>query len=69
MQKVEARRLRWQFENIRFTDDECVDDFTLRLQNLVAALETVGEMIQPRSVVEKLLRVVPKSLRQVAIAI
>ena len=31
VQKVEARRLRWQFENIRFTDDECVDDFTLRL--------------------------------------
>ncbi|XP_039851483.1 uncharacterized protein LOC120709931 [Panicum virgatum] len=46
-----------------------MDDFTLRLQNIVAVLETVGETIPQCSVVEKLLRVVPKSLRQVAIAI
>ena len=69
VQKMEAQHLIRQFENIRFTDGECVDDITLRIQNLVAALETVEEMIQPRRVVEKLLRVVPKSLRQVAIAI
>ena len=41
----------------------------LRLQNLVVALETAGETIQPQRVVEKLLRAVPKSLRQVAVAI
>jgi hypothetical protein len=69
VQKVEAQRLLRQFENIRFNDGEGVDDFTLRLQNIVAALETVGETIPPRRVVEKLLRVVPKSLRQVAVAI
>lgn len=54
---------------MRFNDGECVDDFTLRLQNLVAALEAVGESIPPWRVVEKLLRVIPKSLHQVAIAI
>jgi hypothetical protein len=69
VQKTEAQRLLRQFENIRFNDGEGVDDFTLWLQNIVAALETVGETIPPRRVVEKLLRVVPKSLRQVAIAI
>ena len=69
VQKTEAQRLLRQFENIRFNDGEGVDDFTLRLQNIVAALETVGETIPSRRVVEKLLRVVPKSLRQVAIAI
>jgi hypothetical protein len=69
VQKTEAQRLLRQFENIRFNDGEGVDDFTLRLQNIVAALETVGETIPPRRVVEKLLRVVPKSLRQVAVAI
>ena len=62
-------RLLRQFENIRFNDGEGVDDFTLRLQNIVAALETVGETIPPRRVVEKLLRVGSKSLRQVAVAI
>jgi len=69
VQKTEAQRLLRQFENIRFNDGEGVDDFTLRLQNIVAALETVGETIPPRSLVEKLLHVAPKSLRQVAIVI
>jgi len=54
---------------MRFNSGEGVDDYTLRLQNIVAALETVGETIPPRRVVEKLLRTVPKSLRQVAVAI
>lgn len=69
MQKPEAQHLLWQFENISFNDSEGVEDFTLQLQNIVAALETVGEMIPPRWVVENLLRIVPKSLRQVAVAI
>jgi hypothetical protein len=69
VQKTEAQRLLRQFENIRFNDGEGMDDFTLWLQNIVAALETVGETIPPRRVVEKLLRVVPKSLRQVVVAI
>ncbi|CAO2149527.1 unnamed protein product [Urochloa humidicola] len=69
VQRTEAQRLLREFENMRFTSDECVDDYTLRLQNIVAAHETVGETIPPRRVVEKLLRTVPKSLRQVAVAI
>jgi transposase InsO family protein len=69
VQKAEAQHLHRQFENIRFTDGEGMDDFTLRLQNIITALETVGETIELQRVVEKLLRVVPKSLRQVAIAI
>ena len=54
---------------MRFNSGEGVDDYTLWLQNIVAALETVGETIPPRRVVEKLLRTIPKSLRQVAVAI
>jgi hypothetical protein len=69
VQKTEAQRLLREFENMRFNSGEGVDDYTLRLQNVVAALETVGESIPPRRVVEKLLRTVPKSLRQVAVAI
>ncbi|CAO2192841.1 unnamed protein product [Urochloa humidicola] len=69
VQRTEAQRLLREFENMRFTSGEGVDDYTLRLQNIVAPLETVGETIPPRRVVEKLLRTVPKSLRQVAVAI
>ena len=69
VQRTEAQWLLREFENMRFNSGEGVDDYTLRLQNIVAALETVGETIPPRRVVEKLLRTVPKSLRQVAVAI
>ncbi|CAN6214111.1 unnamed protein product [Urochloa humidicola] len=69
VQRTEAQRLLREFENMSFTSGESVDDYTMRLQNIVAALETVGETIPPWRVVEKLLRTVPKSLRQVAVAI
>ncbi|CAO2162747.1 unnamed protein product [Urochloa humidicola] len=69
VQRTEAQRLLREFENMCFTSSESIDDYTMRLQNIVATLETVGETIPPRRVVEKLLRTVPKSLRQVAVAI
>ncbi|CAO2146915.1 unnamed protein product [Urochloa humidicola] len=69
VQRTEAQRLLREFENMRFTSSESIDDYTMRLQNIVATLETVGETIPPRRVVEKLLRTIPKSLRQVAVAI
>jgi hypothetical protein len=69
VQRTEAQRLLREFENMRFNSGECVDDYTTRLQNIVAALEIVGETITLRRVVEKLLRAVPRSLRQVAVAI
>ena len=69
VQRTEAQRLLRECENMRFNSGEGINDYTLRLQNIVAALETVGETIPPRRVVEKLLCTVPKSLRQVAVAI
>ncbi|CAN6272717.1 unnamed protein product [Urochloa humidicola] len=69
VQRTEAQRLLREFKNMHFTSGESVDDYTMRLQNIVATFETVGETIPPRRVVEKLLRTVPKSLRQVAVAI
>ncbi|XP_062193534.1 uncharacterized protein LOC133896916 [Phragmites australis] len=67
--KSKAQRLRREFEGIRFKEGESVDDFVIRLTNLVAALSTVGETIEESKVVEKLLRVVPKRLSTVAVAI
>jgi hypothetical protein len=69
VQKTEAQCLLREFENIKFTTGESVDDFTIRLQNLAVELETVGEAVPRQRMVEKLLRVVPKSPRQVAVAI
>jgi hypothetical protein len=69
VQETKLQRLRRELENIRFKPGEKVDDFTDRLQELVAAMETLGEEVPSRKVVTKLLRVVPKSLSQVAVAI
>jgi hypothetical protein len=60
--------LRAKFKSIRFKEGESVNDFTMRLGSLVAALGTLGE-IKEQHVVRKLLRVVPKHLSQVAIVI
>jgi hypothetical protein len=52
---AKAQRLRREFESVRFKGGEGVDDFVLQLQGLVAELGMVGETIEPRKVVEKLL--------------
>jgi hypothetical protein len=62
VRNARAQRLRMEFESIRFKEGESVDDFTMRLGSLVAALGTLGEVIKENQVVQKLLRVVPKHL-------
>jgi hypothetical protein len=69
VRNVRTQRLRSEFESIRFKEGESVDDFTMRLGNLVVALGTLGEEIKEHQVVQKLLHVVPKHLSQVAITI
>jgi hypothetical protein len=69
VRNARAHRLRMEFESIRFKEGESIDDFTMRLGSLVATLSTLGEVIKEQQVVQKLLRVVPKHLSQVAVAI
>jgi hypothetical protein len=69
VRNVRAQRLRTEFESICFKEGETVDDFTMRLGNLVSELGTLGEVIKEQQVVQKLLRVVPKLFSQVAIVI
>jgi hypothetical protein len=62
IRNTRARRLRTEFESIRFKEGETVDDFTMRLDSLVTELGTLGEMIKEQQVVQKLLRVILKHL-------
>jgi hypothetical protein len=55
VRKAKAQRLRREFESDRIKGGEGVDNFVLQLQGLVAELGMVGETIEPRKVVEKLL--------------
>jgi hypothetical protein len=69
VRNARAQRLRTEFESIRFKEGETIDNFTMRLGSLVAELNTLGEVIKEQQVVQKLLRVVPKHLSQVAVVI
>jgi hypothetical protein len=64
-----AQQLRTEFESIHFKEGETVDDFTMRLGSLVTELGTLGEVIKEQQDVQKLLRVIPKNLSQVAVSI
>jgi hypothetical protein len=64
-----VQRLLKEYENICFRDGESVSDFALRISDLVASLREMGETLEDHRVVKKILRVVPKRLKQVAVAI
>lgn len=64
-----VQRLWKEYENIGFRDGESVGDFALQINGLVASLREMGETLEDHRVVKKILRVVPKRLKQVAVAI
>jgi hypothetical protein len=62
VRNARAQRLKTEFGSIRFKEGESLDDFAMHLGSLVAALDTLGEVIKEQQVVQKLLRVVPNHL-------
>ena len=58
VKEVNAQRLLKEFENIQFKEGESVDDFGMRITNLVGNLKILGEKIEDVRVVKKFLRVV-----------
>jgi hypothetical protein len=63
------RLMKEEFENFTFRDKESIDDFTMRISGLVASLRELGEEMEDNCVVKKILRVVPKKMKQVMVAI
>ena len=66
---VNAQKLIQEFENISFKDGETVDDFGMRINNLVANLKNLGETVEETKVVKKFLRVAPPRFTQVVVLI
>ncbi|CAN6294052.1 unnamed protein product [Urochloa humidicola] len=64
-----VQHLMKEFENLRFGDGVSVAQFAVRINRLTAQLADLGEKLEPPRVVKKVLRVVPKRLRQVSVAI
>lgn len=69
VKSANVQRLLKEFENVAFHDGESVDDFAMRINGLVASLRELGEAMEDSRVVKKILRVVPKKMKQVAVAI
>jgi transposase InsO family protein len=69
VKKINVQQLLKEFENIEFKEAESVEDFGMRLVNLVATLKTLGETIDDPRIVKKFLRVLPPRFNQVAVSI
>ena len=62
-------QLRKELSEIRFKDDESVDDFSMRITGLANSITTLGGSISETEIMKKMLQVVPDHLLQVAISI
>ena len=69
VKEVSAQKLLQEFENIEFKEGEGVEDFGMRITNLVTTLKSLGETIEESRVVKKFLRVVPPRFNQIAVSI
>ena len=69
MKAASIQRFMRQFDNLTFRDGENVGDFAMRINGLITSLRELGERIEDSHVVKKVLRVVPRRLKQCAVAI
>ena len=64
------QRLLKEFENLQFKDGELIDNFAVRINTLVSGLlRELGEAVKFRRMVRKVLHVVLKKWKQVAVSI
>ena len=66
---VNAQKLLQEFKNLQFKEGEKIDDFGMRITNLVADLKVLGETIDDVKVVKKFLRVAPARFTSVIVSI
>jgi hypothetical protein len=64
-----AQTLLRQFEMATFKEDECIEDFSMRLAGMVQHLAALGETVEDAKVVGKFLRSVPTKYKQIVLAI
>jgi hypothetical protein len=69
VKEVNAKKLLQEFENIKFKDGESVEDFGMRITNLVGNLRALGEIVEDVRVVKKFLCMVPARFTQVVVTI
>jgi hypothetical protein len=66
---VKLQTLRTQFETLRMTESENVDQFMTRVMGIVNQIRLTGEAITDQRIVEKVLRSLPKKFEMVVTTI
>ncbi|XP_066392090.1 uncharacterized protein [Miscanthus floridulus] len=69
VKEISVQNLLKEFENIEFKEGESMDDFGMRITNLVATLKYLGETIDNPRAVKKFLCVLPSRFNQVVVSI
>jgi hypothetical protein len=64
---VNAQKLLKEFENISFKEGETIDDFGMRITDLLANHKSLGEMVEDTHVMKKFLHVVAPCFNQVVV--
>jgi hypothetical protein len=65
VREANAQKLLGAFENVKFRDGE----FAMRLNTLASELRALGEKVDEVRLIKKMLRIVPKQYRQIAMSI
>jgi hypothetical protein len=58
-EKVKDAKLQTQFEQLNMNEDETINKFFLRVEDLVSAMKGLGEKIEDVFLVQKILRSLP----------
>ncbi|XP_071676785.1 uncharacterized protein [Lolium perenne] len=66
VREARAQTRRSEFENLRFKDNEKVEQFAMRLTGIMHELEVLGDGVGEHKAVLKFLRCVPKRFKQLA---
>jgi hypothetical protein len=69
VREANAQKLLGTFENVMFHDDETIDEFAMRLNTLASELCALGEKVDEVRLIKKMLRIIPKQYRQIAMSI
>jgi hypothetical protein len=69
VREANAQKLLGAFENVKFRDGETIDEFAMRLNTMASELRALGEKVDEVRLVKKVLRIVPKQYRQIAMSI
>ena len=69
VREAHRQKLRRDFENLVFKDNEAIEDFSLRLAGIITELQSLGDTVTELPAVQKFLHAVPPRYAQMACSI